>query len=77
MYPYTLPIDHSFSFLLKSCLSCNLSQAQGCNIIVFLSRTMQAAKRNYEIYDKELLVLVKALTKWKQYLQDTMKKFEV
>jgi len=31
--------------------------------IVFLSRTMQLAKRNYEIYDKELLAIVEALAK--------------
>ena len=32
-------------------------------LIAFLSRTMQLAERNYEIYDKELLAIVKALTK--------------
>ena len=42
--------------------------------IIFLSRTMQAAERNYEIYDKELLAIVEALTKWKQYLLNTMEK---
>ena len=31
--------------------------------IIFLSRIMQAAERNYEIYDKELLAIVEALTK--------------
>jgi len=31
--------------------------------IAFLSRTMQPAERNYEIYDKELLAIVEALTK--------------
>jgi len=31
--------------------------------IAFLSRTIQPAKRNYEIYDKELLEIVEALTK--------------
>ena len=32
-------------------------------LIVFLSRTMQPAKRNYEIYDKKLLAIVEALIK--------------
>jgi len=32
--------------------------------ITFLSRTMQLAEWNYEIYDKELLAIVKALSKW-------------
>ena len=31
--------------------------------ITFLSRTMQLAERNYEIYNKELLAIVKALAK--------------
>ena len=31
--------------------------------IVFLSRTMQHAERNYKIYDKELLTIVEALIK--------------
>jgi len=37
----------------------------------------QPAERNYEIYNKELLAIVEALTKWRQYLLDTMKPFEV
>jgi len=31
--------------------------------IAFLSRIMQPAEKNYEIYDKELLAIVKALSK--------------
>ena len=45
--------------------------------IAFLSRTMQPAERNYEIYDKELLAIVDALTKWRQYLLDAKEPFKV
>jgi len=38
---------------------------------------MSPAERNYEIYDKELLAIVEALDKWRQYLLDTVEKFEV
>ena len=38
---------------------------------------MQPAERNYEIYDKKLLTIVEALTKWRQYLLDAMESFEV
>ena len=42
-----------------------------------MSRTIQLAERNYDIYDKKLLTIVEALTKWKQYLLDAIEKFEV
>ena len=38
---------------------------------------MQPAEQNYKIYNKELLAVVKAITKWRQYLLDTTEKFEV
>jgi len=45
--------------------------------IAFLSRTMQLAEKNYEIYNKELLAIVEALTKWRQYLLDIAETFEI
>ena len=45
--------------------------------IAFLSRTMQPADQNYEIYNKELLAIVEVLTKWRQYLLDVKESFEV
>jgi len=45
--------------------------------IAFLSRTIQPTERNYEIYDKELLAIVKALAKWQQYLLDTIEPFKI
>jgi len=45
--------------------------------IAFLSRTMQPVERNCEIYDKKLLAIVEALTKWRQYLLDIVETFEI
>jgi len=45
--------------------------------IAFLSRMIQPAERNYEIYNKELLAIVEALVKWQQYLLDTMEPFKI
>ena len=45
--------------------------------IMFLSRIIQLAERNYKIYNKELLIVIKTLTKWRQYLLDATEKFEV
>jgi len=33
---------------------------------------MQPVERNYEIYNKKLLAIIEALTKWRQYLLDVM-----
>jgi len=38
---------------------------------------MQVVERNHEIYNKEILALVKVLTKWRQYLLYVTEKFEV
>jgi len=56
-----------------------LSQEQDgkWKLIAFLSRMMQPAEQNYEIYNKELLAIVEALTKWRQYLLDAKEPFEV
>ena len=45
--------------------------------IAFLSRTMQPAERNYKIYNKELLAIVEALTKQRQYLLDALETFKI
>ena len=45
--------------------------------IVFLLRTMQQAEWNYEIYNKELLAVVEAIIKWRQYLLNTKETFKV
>ena len=44
---------------------------------MFLSRIMQLAEINFKIYNKKLLIVVKALTKQRQYLLDATEKFEV
>jgi len=38
---------------------------------------MQPVEQNYKIYDKELLAIVEALTKWRQYLLNAKEPFEV
>ena len=37
--------------------------------IAFYSKTLNDAERNYEIYDKELLAVVRALEEWRHYLE--------
>ena len=46
-------------------------------LIVFLPKMMQPVEKNYEIYNKKLLAIMKALTKQRQYLLNATEKFEV
>ena len=45
--------------------------------VAFMSRMMSSAEQNYEIYDKELLAIIEALRKWRQYLMGAKQCFEV
>ena len=37
--------------------------------ISFISKTFSPAERNYEIYDRELLAIIRALEEWRHYIQ--------
>ena len=37
--------------------------------VAFFSKSLNDAERNYEIYDKELLAIVRALDEWRHYLE--------
>jgi hypothetical protein len=56
-----------------------LSQQQNgfWHLIAFMSKTLTKAERNYKIYDKELLAIIKALQTWQQYLLDTKEQFKI
>ena len=40
-------------------------------IVAFYSRKMIGLELNYNIYNKELLIVVKALCEWRVYLEGT------
>ena len=37
----------------------------------FISRTFLPTERNYEIYDQELLAIIRALEEWQHYIQES------
>lgn len=45
--------------------------------VVFLSKSMSPAEKNYKIYDKELLAIMMALKAWRQYLLDAEHQFKI
>ena len=40
--------------------------------VSFISKTFSPAKRNYEIYDRELLAIIRALEEWRYYIQGSL-----
>ena len=55
--------------------------SQQCNgkwhPVAFLSKAMTETERNYEIYDKELLAVMTALSEWRHFLLGSKHEFEV
>ena len=45
--------------------------------IAYLSKSLNEAERNYDIHDKEMLAVMRAITKWRYYLQGTPETFEI
>ena len=40
-------------------------------IVAFYTRKITGPKLNYDIHDKELLIVIEALRKWRVYLEET------
>ena len=56
--------DYATSAILEQ------DDALGCShLVAFYSKSLQLAKRNYKIYDKELLAIIHALHHFRHYLQ--------
>jgi len=45
--------------------------------VTFISKSLSDTERNYEIHDKEMLVVVKYLEAWRHFLEGVMMKFEI
>ena len=45
--------------------------------VVFLSKSLNKTERNYEIHDKEMLVIIRGLENWRHLLEGACFKFEI
>jgi len=46
-------------------------------LVVFLSKSLNKIERNYKIYDKEMLTVIRGLGNWKHLLEGIKFKFKV
>ena len=45
--------------------------------VVFLSKSLNETEKNYEIYDKKMLAIIRGLENWRHLLESTKFKFEI
>ena len=45
--------------------------------VAFLSKSLNETERNYEIYDKEMLAIIRGLENWRYLLEGAKSKFEI
>jgi len=46
-------------------------------LVAFISKSLSDIERNYEIYNKEILAIVRCLEAWRHFLEETVVKFEI
>ena len=46
-------------------------------LVAFLLKSLNKTKRNYKIYNKEMLVIIRGLKNWRYLLEGTHFKFEI
>ena len=46
-------------------------------LVAFISKSLSDIERNYEIYNKEILAIVRCLEAWRHFLEGTVVKFEI
>jgi len=45
--------------------------------VAFISKSLSDIERNYKIYNKEMLAVVRRLEAWRHFLEGVMVKFEI
>ena len=46
-------------------------------LVVYISKLLNKAERNYEIHDKEMLVIIQCLEVWRHFLEGAKNQFEI
>jgi len=73
--PFTLETDAS-NFAYGACLS-QKGEDGKLHPVAFLSKSMSPAELNYDIYDKEMLAVVRSLQAWRHYLEGSSQKIDI
>ena len=74
--PYRIEADSS-DFATRAVLSQENPDNGKWHPVAFLSKSLSPVERNYEIHNKEVLVIVQALEEWRHFMEGTEHQFEI
>jgi len=74
--PFRIEADSS-DFATGAVLSQQSPEDEKWHPVAFLSKSLSAVERNYEIHDKEMLAIIRAMEEWRHFLEGAEHQFEV
>jgi RNase H-like domain found in reverse transcriptase/Reverse transcriptase (RNA-dependent DNA polymerase)/Integrase zinc binding domain/Chromo (CHRromatin Organisation MOdifier) domain len=74
--PFRVEADSS-DFATGAVLSQQSSEDQKWHPVAFYSKSLSAVECNYEIHDKEMLAIMRALEEWRHFLEGAQHKIEI
>ncbi|GLB40104.1 putative retrotransposable element tf2 155 kda protein type 1-like [Lyophyllum shimeji] len=74
--PFRVEADSS-DFATGAVLSQQSPEDGKWHPVVFYSKSLNAVERNYEIHDKEMLAIIRALEEWRHFLEGARHKVEI
>src|SRR5215471_343236 len=74
--PFRVEADSS-DFATGAVLSQQADSDDKWHPVAFLSKSLNAVERNYEIHDKEMLAIIRALEEWRHFLEGAQHKVEI
>ena len=74
--PFQIEADSS-DFAMGAVLSQQSSEDGKWHPVAFLSKSLSAVEQNYDIHDKEMLAIVRALEEWRHFLKGAKHKFKI
>jgi len=74
--PFCIEADSS-NFATGAVLSQISSEDEKWHPVAFLSKSLSPVERNYEIHDKEMLAIIRALQEWQHFIEGTEHQCEI
>ncbi|GLB41215.1 putative retrotransposable element tf2 155 kda protein type 1-like [Lyophyllum shimeji] len=74
--PFRVEADSS-DFATGAVLSQQSPEDEKWHPVAFYSKSLNAVERNYEIHDKEMLAIIRALEEWRHFLEGARHKVEI